>query len=36
LAHAILAHLNGPPADDATVLLIEWSRQAAARLLPLR
>jgi hypothetical protein len=35
LSLAILSHLNGPPSDDATVLLMEWSRQAAARVIPL-
>jgi hypothetical protein len=31
LCHAALAHYGGPPADDATLLLVEWSRAAADR-----
>jgi phosphoserine phosphatase RsbU/P len=34
LSHAVLAHLDGPPADDATLLLVEWSRAAGRRLMP--
>jgi serine phosphatase RsbU (regulator of sigma subunit) len=34
LAQAVAAHLDGPPVDDATVLLIEWSREAADRIMP--
>jgi sigma-B regulation protein RsbU (phosphoserine phosphatase) len=34
LSHAVLAHLDGPPADDATLLLAEWSTNTAAELLP--
>jgi serine phosphatase RsbU (regulator of sigma subunit) len=34
LSHAVLAHLDGPPADDATLLLAEWSTDTAAELLP--
>ncbi|MGI5212832.1 PP2C family protein-serine/threonine phosphatase [Plantactinospora sp. CA-290183] len=34
LAHAIADHLAGPPTDDATVLLIEWSSVQAGRILP--
>lgn len=34
LSHAVLAHLDGPPADDATLLLAEWSINTAAELLP--
>jgi phosphoserine phosphatase RsbU/P len=31
LCHAALAHYDGPPRDDATLMLMEWSRQAAER-----
>jgi hypothetical protein len=31
LCHAALAHYGGPPTDDATLLLIEWSRSAVDR-----
>ncbi|MCW6008300.1 serine/threonine-protein phosphatase [Micromonospora sp. CPCC 205371] len=31
LAHTVLAHQDGPPTDDATLLLLEWSPQAAER-----
>ncbi|MEU4216409.1 PP2C family protein-serine/threonine phosphatase [Actinoplanes sp. NPDC026623] len=34
LSHAVLAHLDGPPPDDATLLLAEWSTDTAAELLP--
>jgi phosphoserine phosphatase RsbU/P len=34
LCHAALAHSDGPPADDATLLLFEWSPRAAERVLP--
>ena len=34
LCHAALAHYDGPPRDDATLLLVEWSRQAVGRMLP--
>ncbi|WP_433796410.1 PP2C family protein-serine/threonine phosphatase [Actinoplanes sp. CA-252034] len=34
LSHAVLDHLDGPPADDATLLLAEWSVDTAAELLP--
>jgi sigma-B regulation protein RsbU (phosphoserine phosphatase) len=34
LAHAVAAHHDGPPADDATLLLVEWSPAAAQRSLP--
>jgi sigma-B regulation protein RsbU (phosphoserine phosphatase) len=34
LSHAVLDHLDGPPADDATLLLAEWSIDTAAELLP--
>jgi len=34
LCHAVLAHLDGPPADDATLLLAEWATDTAAELLP--
>jgi serine phosphatase RsbU (regulator of sigma subunit) len=33
LCHAALAHSDGPPADDATLLLLEWSPRAAERVL---
>jgi hypothetical protein len=34
LAHTVLAHLGGRPSDDATLLLVEWSREAADRTVP--
>jgi len=34
LAHTVLEHQGGRPADDATYLLFEWSGEAAARTQP--
>jgi hypothetical protein len=34
LCHAALAHYDGPPRDDATLLLLDWSARAAERMLP--
>ncbi|MDG4770976.1 PP2C family protein-serine/threonine phosphatase [Solwaraspora sp. WMMD792] len=34
LARAVAEHRGGPPDDDATLLLAEWSRTAAVRVLP--
>ena len=34
LSHAVLDHLGGPPTDDATLLLMEWSGAAAERVVP--
>ena len=34
LSHAVAAHLDGPPKDDATLVIAEWSRTAAAEYLP--
>jgi serine phosphatase RsbU (regulator of sigma subunit) len=34
LAHTVAAHHNGPAADDATLLLAEWSPDATQRALP--
>ncbi len=34
LCHAALDHYDGPPADDATLLLVEWSQSAVQRALP--
>ncbi|GAA1762998.1 PP2C family protein-serine/threonine phosphatase [Luedemannella helvata] len=34
LCHAALAHYDGPPRDDATLLLVEWSARAAGTVLP--
>jgi sigma-B regulation protein RsbU (phosphoserine phosphatase) len=34
LSHKVLAHQDGPPRDDATILLMEWSRAAAERTYP--
>jgi hypothetical protein len=34
LSHAVTEHLQGPPADDATLLIIEWSAETAAKLTP--
>jgi len=34
LSHGVIAHQQGPPADDATLLLVEWSTAAAERMTP--
>jgi len=34
LGRAVAGHLDGPPADDATLMLVEWSAAAAHRSLP--
>jgi phosphoserine phosphatase RsbU/P len=34
LCHTVLEHYDGPPADDATMVYIEWSQTAAARMTP--
>ncbi|WP_143162866.1 PP2C family protein-serine/threonine phosphatase, partial [Couchioplanes caeruleus] len=34
LSHTVLAHQSGPPADDLTLLLVEWSSGAARRTVP--
>jgi hypothetical protein len=34
LAHTVATHHDGPAADDATLLLVEWSPAAAQRTLP--
>jgi hypothetical protein len=34
MAHEVLAHLDGPPRDDATLMLLEWSSVAAKRNTP--
>jgi hypothetical protein len=34
LCHAVLEHHDGSPADDATLLFVEWSRDAAERMTP--
>jgi serine phosphatase RsbU (regulator of sigma subunit) len=34
LCHAALAHYDGPPRDDATLLLLDWSARAAEGMLP--
>lgn len=34
LCHAALDHYDGPPADDATLLLVEWSEGAVRRMMP--
>jgi hypothetical protein len=34
LSHAVLDHQGGPPRDDATLMLLEWSPQAAHRSTP--
>jgi hypothetical protein len=34
LAHAVGAHQEGPPVDDATLLLAEWSPSAGRRIVP--
>ncbi|MGK5738739.1 PP2C family protein-serine/threonine phosphatase [Micromonospora sp. URMC 103] len=34
LSHAVAEHQDGPLRDDATLLLVEWSPEATARLVP--
>jgi hypothetical protein len=34
LAHAVAGHQAGPPADDATMLLVQWSAAAALNTVP--
>jgi phosphoserine phosphatase RsbU/P len=34
LCHAVLDHYDGPPADDATLLFVEWSEKAGQRMTP--
>jgi sigma-B regulation protein RsbU (phosphoserine phosphatase) len=34
LSHAVMDHQNGPPTDDATLLLVEWSHEASDRTQP--
>ncbi|MBG0562232.1 PP2C family protein-serine/threonine phosphatase [Actinoplanes aureus] len=34
ISHAVVEHQNGPPDDDATLLLAEWSPPAARRTVP--
>jgi serine phosphatase RsbU (regulator of sigma subunit) len=34
LAHAVIEHQGGPPDDDATLLLVEWSEAAVPRTVP--
>jgi len=34
LSHAALEHYSGPPGDDATLMMVEWSPDAAQRVLP--
>jgi serine phosphatase RsbU (regulator of sigma subunit) len=34
LSHAVLEHQAGPPNDDATLLLLDWSAEAARRNVP--
>jgi sigma-B regulation protein RsbU (phosphoserine phosphatase) len=34
LSHAVLDHQAGPPRDDATLVLVEWSPAAASRAVP--
>ncbi|MDG4825796.1 PP2C family protein-serine/threonine phosphatase [Asanoa sp. WMMD1127] len=34
LSHAVIDHQNGPPRDDATLVLLEWSAAAAHRAVP--
>jgi hypothetical protein len=34
LAHAVVGHQAGPPADDATLMLVEWSTTAALNTVP--
>jgi phosphoserine phosphatase RsbU/P len=32
--HDVLSQYDGPPADDATLLFVEWSGEAVRRLAP--
>ena len=34
LAHAVVGHQSGPPGDDATLMLVEWSTAAALNTVP--
>jgi hypothetical protein len=34
LVHAVLEHQDGPPADDATLMLVQWSAEAALETVP--
>jgi hypothetical protein len=34
LAHAVIDHQDGPPADDATLILVEWSAAASLNTVP--
>jgi len=34
LCHTVLDYSDGPPADDATLLFVEWSEKAADRMTP--
>ena len=34
LSHAVLDHQSGPPADDATLMLVQWSTPAAMNTVP--
>jgi serine phosphatase RsbU (regulator of sigma subunit) len=34
LAHAVLEHQGGPPSDDATLMLVQWSAAAALNTVP--
>jgi stage II sporulation SpoE-like protein len=34
LVHAVLEHQDGPPADDATLMLVQWSAEAALKTVP--
>ena len=34
LAHAVVGHQAGPPGDDATLMLVEWSTAAALNTVP--
>lgn len=35
LSHAALAHYDGTPTDDVTMLLLEWSQEAVRSMIPL-
>ncbi len=34
LSHAVIEHQNGPPADDATLMLVQWSSARSVRTVP--
>jgi serine phosphatase RsbU (regulator of sigma subunit) len=35
LSHAVIEHQNGPPVDDATLMLVQWSSGPSVRTVPI-